>query len=442
MGPAPQGPDEAVAQAAGSRSPGSDLRAAFSTRIGRRIGDRRALALVDQAVVSGCNFLTTVILARTLPVEAFGIYSVAFLICLLLSNLHRAALTQPMNVLSVGESDVQEAARLHGLLRAHWLIAGLCAAVFVAAVPLALADFGLAAAAAFYFICFALQETARRYWYGRFEIGQALANDVLSYGAQVLLLGLLAWWVHVDARIAFVVMGATSLLAVGAAWRRLPRRPLEARLSLAALAATHWPLAKWLVLTVCVLWGAGQVYPLLMLPLGATAVATFVACKNLLNAVGLVVQSVGNYLPTSATAILRQRGPAALRREIVGVCGLFAVGTVLFLGLIGWFAEDLLHLIYGGRYDHAAGMLRVLAVGTAFAVIGAILGAYSLAMADARAGFLSNLGASGVTFTIGLWLIDRMGMDGAALGNVLSLLTAALLQAVFVGIRLRALMRA
>ena len=84
-------------------------------------------------------------------------------------------------------------------------------------------------------------------------------------------------------------------------------------------------------------------------------------------------------------------------------------------------------------------MLRILAVGTFFSLIGTVLGAYSLAMEDSRSSFLANLGATGFTFTVGLWLIQAHGISGAAAATTLSVAVSMLLQGYLVFLRLNKL---
>ncbi|MDH4053327.1 MAG: hypothetical protein OEU93_17300, partial [Rubrivivax sp.] len=185
----------------------------------RRARAPAALALTDQLVVSGCNFGSAVIVARELPTHDFGLFSLAAMCCLFLSNLHRAALTQPMNVLGASDTPDQIGRRLAGLLRLHGLIVPLAAAALLLAAWLLFPDAGIVLAAIVYFTCFALQETLRRYWYTRVAIREALVNDVLSYGGQLAALLVLAGVDGLSGASALSAMAATSLLAfaIGAA---------------------------------------------------------------------------------------------------------------------------------------------------------------------------------------------------------------------------------
>lgn len=407
----------------------------------RRRGDPRFLALTDQIVVSGCNFGTTIVVARTLTTEGFGFFSLASMVCLFFANLHRAGLTQPLNVIGSGEDRAALNRRLASLLRAQVWILPLVALAIAAVAPVFFPDAALTAATIAYFSGFALQETLRRFWYTSGEIGEALRNDLLAYALQLAVLATLAGMGALQARTAFLSMAACSSLAFVAGRRRVGVSGFDRSHAAWPVLVEHWPLAKWLLLTVLALWGAGQAYPLLMVPLGAAAVAAFAACRTLLNAVGFVIQSVNNYIPTQAATRLRKEGTKAFARSLIRTCALALLGGLAFVGFITYFAQELLAILYAGRYDHSAPILRILVWGTACSYLGAILGAHSLAMQDTRSSFLSNAGASVVTFTLGIWLIDAHGILGAAIGAALSLATAMSLQAIFVAVRLRSLDR-
>jgi O-antigen/teichoic acid export membrane protein len=397
------------------------------------------LALADQVVVSGCNFLTALFLARTLDSDAFGHYTLAFLVCLFLSGLHRAVFTQPMAVLQDRDRPWLQLARARALLEAHW-VAIPVAGLLVAACGLFLyADVCLIAAAILFLACLFLQETARRFFYACGAHQLALWNDVISYAGQLLLLLPLAALGYLSPASAFLAMAASSLLAFVLALRRIERAHPEpgVDLSVTEVIEEQWPLSKWLLATVLAIWGAGQLYPFLLAPLGAVAVATFSVCLNLLNLLGLVTQSVANCVPGSAAAILQRHGKAAFRRDLLRTSLLAGCAGGVFVVAVGWLSEPVLHLLYGGRYDSAANILRTLSIGAACSLMGTVFGAYALALRDSRSGLFSNLGATVMTFTVGLWLIGEHAMQGAALGTSLSLATAMTLQAGFVLHRLR-----
>lgn len=398
------------------------------SRLVKLLTDQRVLAIFDQAVVSVCNFLTMIIVGRQIAVEDFGLFSLAMMSMLFFGNLHRAVFTQPMNILGAGDEKQQFIARMLALLRAHWF-----------AIPLAVLSLGmlshwffpdmwLLAAVAVYVAAYFLQEMLRRYWYTLGNTAEALRNDLISYGGQVILLLLVSMTWQLDGAVAFAILAFTSILAFLFGLLKLDFPKERVTRASGAVLAEHWPLSQWLILTVLAVWGAGQVYPFLIAPLGPVVVASFSACRNLLNAMGIVVQSVNNFLPTRAAALLRKEGKTALRRHIRKTLLPITALALVFLGVTQAFAEIILNLVFGGIYDSAAPLLKILAWGSVSTLFAAVMGSYALAMGDSRSGFIANLGASIVTFTVGIWLINAEGVSGAATATALSLATAMLLQ--------------
>ena len=53
-------------------------------------------SLLDQALVSGSNFLSTIIIARILGLHDFGIFATLWIILLFINSLHVSTIVFPM----------------------------------------------------------------------------------------------------------------------------------------------------------------------------------------------------------------------------------------------------------------------------------------------------------------------------------------------------------
>jgi O-antigen/teichoic acid export membrane protein len=93
-----------------------------------------SLSVLDQGLLSGSNFIMNILLVRWLVPEAYGGFSVAFLVFLFMALFHNALVLEPMSVL--GPARYQDA-QLRGYIRTHfWL--SLCAAIGLSALVLLL----------------------------------------------------------------------------------------------------------------------------------------------------------------------------------------------------------------------------------------------------------------------------------------------------------------
>ncbi|MGA7816385.1 polysaccharide biosynthesis C-terminal domain-containing protein [Caballeronia sp.] len=403
----------------------------------RMLKEPGSLALADQCVLSGTNFLTLLFVSRQVSADQFGRFSLAALGLLFLANAHRAIVTQQLNLLGASEDASGLSTRIATLLRAHAVIIPVSIAILGALCVRFFPDLRLFVGASCYLAFFMLQETLRRYWYTVGRIDRAFANDLITYGGRLAILFSISFFTVVSGSTVFLIMAATSLIAFIAG---LPVVDIARTVTMARIrevVAQHATTSGWLVLTVLAMWGATQLYPFLIEPLGPTAIALFVASRNLLNAIGIAVQSAGNYLPTRAAKLLHEQGPAGFRRHLLQTLANATIVSIVFILPMLVFATPILEVMYAGRYNDAAPVLRMLSIGIFFALVGTVLGAYALALQDARSNFLSNLGATAFTFTGGLWLIHAYGLSGAAVGGCLSVAIATVLQGAFVwsGIR-------
>lgn len=401
----------------------------------------QTLSLLDQIVVSGSNFFTLIYLGRHLDAEQYGFFSLAMIAVLFLANLQRALITRPMELLRGAESAEHFLGRLIVLFRV------LCLMTLIAIALLGVFSIrffpypDLFASCAVYAACFFLQEMMRRYWYAINNIRGAFRSDLVSYGGQVAGLFAVEMIWGVNGSSAFAVMAATSLAAF--AWDvRVSNLCAGApHLSMRDIVRQNWRISKWLTLSVFVIWGAGQVYPLLVAELGPVAVGTFAAGNNIMRGVSLLVQTVDNYLPSRAAVLLHEKGVREFRRHLVRTVSCNAGAGLLFALIVYVFADRIMHVVYDGAYDGDTHVLRLMVPGAFCNLMGAILGAYSLAMADARASFLANLAATVCTFTLGYWCIRTYGITGAAIAFSLTAATSMIVQGCLVTARLKAFER-
>lgn len=405
-------------------------------RLQRRTLDQPALVLLDQMIVSGSNFLAVMLVGRALPQQEFGLFALAYASVLFIANLHRAFVTQPLNVLGADEGPRARASRLRGLMRAHgyllppaWLGIALAGLFFFR-------DPWLVLAACLYAAALLMQDLQRRYWYTLGDVPVVLRNDALSFGGQVLAVLLATRLVGPYAAVALAAMALAPALGFLRGRRYLP--PASIRMApLRPLLAEHLRFAGWLLATVFATWAGSQLYPFLLAGLGATSVAMFAASRNLLSAVSVIVQAVNNYLPTRLRRLLAEHDvggfSAASFRTAVHI-GLLAGALVLVCAL---FARPLLNWTYGPAYADSAHVLVVLGLGAFFMAQGSVVGAMALALGDNRSSFLANAAAGVFTFTLGARLINVEGLTGAAVASSTSLAIAVLVQTALLAYRVR-----
>ena len=155
----------------------------------RRLGQIN-WGLADQVVVSGGNFLTTLLLARSLGVEEFGRFTLAWMVVLFAGHLQQALILTPM--MSIGpKQDPQAApAYLGAVLVQQAAFTPLTSAAILLGVMLVNTlwnDTGLASLLLPLLAAncaHQAQEFLRRHFFTAGQNLVALAIDLLRYGSQ------------------------------------------------------------------------------------------------------------------------------------------------------------------------------------------------------------------------------------------------------------------
>ena len=89
------------------------------------IKSETAVIYADQALVSGLNFLSSVVLARYLGLEGFGIYSIAWLGVMIASSINQPFIIAPMQTLSGKKVSTAQSDYLQALVFKQLIFAAL-----------------------------------------------------------------------------------------------------------------------------------------------------------------------------------------------------------------------------------------------------------------------------------------------------------------------------
>ncbi|HLK32074.1 MAG TPA: hypothetical protein VKT29_03230, partial [Terriglobales bacterium] len=230
------------------------------------------LAILDQGLISGSNFLTSILLARWLAPDQYGSYAVAFAIFILLSLIYLALLLEPMSVFG-GSSYSRGLWEYTRVLL--WLQLGITLLIvaILGAVTLAVWRFvptgGLAGALAGVTLaapCLFLFWLARRAYY--LELSPARAVRGAAFYCGLVLIGLFVLYEksRLSPFTAFLLFACAALLTSCFLFYEL-RRLLPSdgtKLSTRHIWSRHWTYGRWALATSVASWIPVYIYyPLL-----------------------------------------------------------------------------------------------------------------------------------------------------------------------------------
>ena len=388
---------------------------------------RISLGIADQGVMSGANFLLSVLLARWLSPTQFGQFAVAFSVFLFLASFHNALIVEPMSVLG--------AARHHENLPAYrsslvWLHVGLTCALSLLTAGGAYLVPDRELQASLWALAVATP-TMLLFWLFRrayYLESHASWSAVTSLIYAVALLGLVlllrqAGWL--SAATAVLAMGGAGAVASLPSWGRL-KLDLIGRNSprveeVLEISRTHVSYGRWMVTTDIFTLGSYQIQTFLVAGLlGLEAAGVLRAMQAFTMPMVQVITAVGVISLPVMSHTFAQQGLPALRRKGLLLTAVLGAAAGLYALLLVTLASPLERLLYGGKFSEFTWVIGIFGL---LPIFGALAQTYSLMLRPLRrpryylvVGLVPS--CTGLLLAVPLILVG--GLGGAALSIVVT----------------------
>jgi O-antigen/teichoic acid export membrane protein len=359
---------EPVSAEVAVQSEGTPSRKSFLLALQRFGGGRTPVALFDQALVSGANFLTNVLLARAFGVREYGVFALAWIAVLFANSLQFAFIITPMMSVGPKQEDSERPEYFGAVLLQEVAFAFSCAVLMYIGIRLSVKLFPqwgvgyLALPVSCATLAYLLQDFLRRYFFCIRNSKMALTTDLVSYTIQLPIL----WWVarshSVSLTGALWIIGVTSLIGFGSCifWYE---RITFSKASFRHVFQRHWVISRWLAPSAFMQWGAGNLF-LMAAPVyyGAAASAILRAAQNIVGVAHIWFLGLDNVVPAEAARQMRTKGVDGLSAYIKRVFFQWGGMTLLFTAVVAAFPTFWLRLAYGSKYASEGSVLRLFAL--------------------------------------------------------------------------------
>jgi len=346
----------------------SETKQTFLARILSRIGGGRTpAALFDQGLVSGANFITNVILARSFGVRDYGVFALAWVGVLFANSLQYAMIVTPM--MSVGpKQDPEDRPAYYGSVLVQEIAFGLLVGFIMFMCVWLSARFfpqwrvgNLALPISGATVAYMLQEFLRRYFFCTRQSMRALTTDIVSYLTQVPII----FWISRShgAKLSTMlwIIAATSLAGFVTCLRWY--EPVTfSRHSLRTVFLRHWRMSRWLAPSAFMQWGAGNLFQMAApVYYGAAASAVLRAAQNIVGVAHVWFLGLDNVVPSEAARQMRLGGVEGMLRYVRRIFLQWGGVTLAFTGIVACFPSFWLKLAYGTKYSSDGSVLRLYA---------------------------------------------------------------------------------
>ncbi|MEO0742226.1 MAG: hypothetical protein AAF089_11610 [Bacteroidota bacterium] len=390
-----------------------------------------SLAIVDQMVVSGTNFVTVAVLGRVAGAEVLGLYAVGFSLIMIVATTLRSLLITPYAVFAPRATEARRQG-MRGCVVLGWtllaggitLLAGLVAVLLngsLAATAVGDTYPLLAAAVTLALPAWALRETARQVLFADLRFGAALVVDGVASALQLGGLVFLVATQRLDAAtMTMVLAGSCGVVGVGwlvSTWRGLAFR----RAWLRADAGQSFRFGRWGALSQAshVLQGYALNW-ILAITGGFAAAGVYAALWSIVQLASPFLQGAGNAMTPILAQQRAQGGRPQLARTTARVTRLAFVAVILYMGAIALAGAPATRVIYGPQYDGMLATLVLLAGSVGVAALALVATKVISVLEYPHVNFGLNLAGLVMIVLFAAPLGHAYGLNGAAAGLLLA----------------------
>ena len=383
-----------------------------------------SVSLVDQIVVSGTNFITTVLVGRNGGPEELANYALGFTLVVIIFSVLETLIAMPYTIYGNRFEGAARAGYRGAALVQCGLLSALAAVVLagwgmvisfgVGPQGLAPVLYVLSAAIPFYI----LREFARQFAFAHLNSKTALQVDLCAGSLQIISIAALAAGGFLSAVSAFTAIGA-AYAAVALSWLFLSRNDFVVQrgqifpVIRQNLSFGGWILAGRIVgqlnSDILVLW-------LIAFVLGSKATGIFAACMTVVHLSNPFVLGMGQVLTPRVAQAFADNGLREVQRvarKATLFMGLalsgFCIGTFLF-------GDEALRIFYGSQYDGNSRTITVLSVSILASALSMPAGSSLLALGRPDVSLKASATGLLLTMTVASALVFPLEVLGVACG--------------------------
>jgi O-antigen/teichoic acid export membrane protein len=389
------------------------------------------LSVVDQAVVSGSNFLTGVLLGRFIAPAEFGVFVIAWTTMMIALSLQNALVCTPMSVIGVQKSVTESTWYWGSLFMVQVLLSvGICLFILIVGLILGNASFishsheSLSPLISATIVCCFLsqfQEFFRRLLIVKLELWETLLNDAVTNILRIGGLLLLFSAGKLDVFNSLVVVSVSFVIGACLGYLRLRKDILFSLARLHQDFKENWGFGKWVMAEMLpnTLSIQGYIY-ITAFFIGAQSTAALGASQNILNATNILILSFSNIMTPVASKRFIEGGNQSLTKLMMKVGILAAVPIMGFYLLAMVFAEKILVLVYKQNYAGYGSLFVICSIYYIFSFFNRFLQIMLYAKKKPNIGFLAKTASLIVMVILAYPLLKYYGVYGAAAGTVIS----------------------
>ncbi|WP_254507411.1 lipopolysaccharide biosynthesis protein [Anatilimnocola floriformis] len=379
------------------------------------------LSIIDQALVSGTSFVTSVILGRCTGREDLGLYYLALSIVLFVRGLQEQLVSAPY-MIYCGRQVKSEQSRYAASALLHQCLLSIVAVIGLAVVAwLGWGPAGIRSSLLL-LLCAApllwMREFVRQMSFAHLDVRAAIVTDFTITLTQLGSLAYLAWLGELNVLSTLGVMGICCGLA-SVAWLASGRQKFNLQWSAAWNDwCRNWTFSRWALASHVLACSSPYILPWVVAAThGERETGTLGACATLVGLSNMLLIGLANYLSPKAARAYAEHGIGELKRVLWQTATMFVVG----LGSISVFAflagHHVAAAVYGPEFIETRWIIGILSLAVLANSLGVTAGNGLWALERPSASFFADMCSMFVVIIATATLVPTFGPIGAALAQ-------------------------
>ena len=394
----------------------------FSRRVaGSRLLQNSGLSIIDQALVSGTSFITSVILGRCTGREDLGLYYLALSVVLFVRGLQEQLVSAPYMIYCGRQQAADQpryaaSALLHQCLLSLLAMGGLAVAAVFGWGPAGLQSTFVV------LLCAApllwMREFVRQMSFAHLDVRAAIVTDLTITLTQLGALCYLASSGSLTVGSTLAVMGICCGLA-SVSWLASGRQRFTLQWSAAWTDwRNNWTFSRWALASHVLACSSPYILPWVVAAThGERETGTLGACATLVGLSNMLLIGLANYLSPKAARAYAEHGLAELKRVLRQTALMFVVGlgTISVLAFLA--GHHVAALVYGPEFIETRWIIGILSLSVLANSLGVTAGNGLWAMERPSASFFADLCSLIVVIAATATFVPLWGPIGAALAQ-------------------------
>jgi O-antigen/teichoic acid export membrane protein len=400
--------------------------------IGSKLLQSSGLSIMDQALVSGTSFATSVILGRCAGREDLGIYYLALSIILFVRGLQEQLVSAPYMIYCGRQAAADQpryaaSALVHQCLLSLVAIAGLSLVALCGLGPAGMKQSLLL------LLCAApllwMREFVRQLSFAQLDVRAAIVTDATICVAQLGMLAYLASFGELTVVATLAVMGICCGLA-SVSWLASGRQRFTLSWSAAWLDwCRNWTFSRWALASHVLACSSPYILPWVVAAThGERETGTLGACATLVGLSNMFLIGLANYLSPKAARAYAEHGLPELKRVLKQTTVMFVIGLGTMSMLAFLAGHHVAALVYGPEFSDTRWIIGILSLSVLANSLGVTAGNGLWALERPQASFFADFCSLIVVIIATATLVPAFGPVGAAVAGLTGTASDALIR--------------